>query len=236
MISCLFFFLLTTGETDPKWERFLLVERQEQTREGLTRAGLFVPKMKNLFREEGVPEDLVWLALIESSFRPFAKSPTGAVGLFQFKKKTARNFGLKVTSTLDERTFPYRAASCSARYLKYLYQKFQNWDLVLAAYNLGEGDLRRTMIRTQTQTWDQVKMHVRRETREYVPKVRTAIQIGNAFVAKGEKPAYLLYCVQRGDTLFQIAKRHHAEVKEVQRLNGMKHAHIQVGQTLVLPL
>ena len=212
-----------------------MTERHNQTSFGLTRAALFVPRLKNIFREEGVPEELVWIALIESSFRPFARSKSDAVGLFQFKKGTAEAFGLKVNTSRDERTYPFLSAKSSAKYLKYLFKRFQDWDLVLAAYNLGEGALFRTMERTGTKKWIQVKVYLRRETRDYVPKVHAAARIGEAFLEKGLHNMCFLYSVNKGDTLFAVAKRHQTDVTEIKRLNGLTNNTLQIGHTLIIP-
>lgn len=222
-----------------KWITFLEVERAEQTRMALHNAEQYVPRFKRTFRAEGVPEDLVWLALIESSFRIDPTSPSKAQGMFQFKKETARAFGLKVTRRVDQRNHPDKAAAAAARYLKYLHNKFKNWDLVLAAYNLGEGDLRRAMQRRRVTTWRQIKPHVRKETREYVGKIKAAAVVGNAYLA-GHKPkswdqAGRTHQVVKGDTLFNIAQRYNLEIDDIRRLNNIKGNKIRLGQILLLP-
>jgi membrane-bound lytic murein transglycosylase D len=235
-----FFILVLTGishaQSAFQWERFLLVERANQTSYGLCRASLFAADFKTIFREEQVPERLIWLALIESSFRPFAESKSHAMGVFQFKKKTAVHFGLKISATRDERSFPYLSARASARYLRYLYEKFHDWDLVLAAYNLGEGTLRRTLDRTRTRNWIQVKVYLRKETREYVPKIHAAARIGEKYLLEHTRPLCFLYKVTKGDTLYAIKQKFKVDLKEIRRLNGLDSNDIHIGHTLIIPL
>lgn len=162
-----------------RWKRFLLEVRQKQTELALENARTYVPRLRPIFQEEGVPHDLIWLALIESSFRPNAQSPTGAGGMFQFKAETARILGLKVKGSSDERMEPEKAARAAARYLSYLRGRFESWELALAAYNLGEGTLRRAMRAHGADEWEEIRPFVREETQNYVGKVKAAALIGN---------------------------------------------------------
>ena len=221
-----------------KWITFLEVERADQTRAALLNARLYVPTFKRIFKQEGVPQDLVWLALIESGFRVDPTSPTKAQGMFQFKKDTARAFGLKVTRRVDQRNNPYLAARTAARYLDYLYKKFGTWELVLAAYNLGEGDLRRAMKRHGARTWLQVKPHVRKDTQEYVGKVKASAVVGNRYLRQFglENPEKLkTYLVRKGDTLYSIARSLRVDLEQFKALNGLRDNHIYPGQVLLIP-
>lgn len=218
-----------------KWQTFLLVERQDQTADALARAEYFVPMLQPIFRSEGVPEDLVWLALIESSFRNQAESPTGAVGMFQFKRETATAFGLTVRGRTDQRLEPAKAGAAAARYLRYLREKFASWDLVLAAYNLGEGDLRRTMAAKGSLTWEEVRPYLREETQNYVEKIRAAVIIGNEHMARQETKAPLQHTVIKGDTLYSIARTYQVSLETLRALNGLAGNHIDIGQALTIP-
>ncbi|CAM2065800.1 Transglycosylase SLT domain-containing protein [Sulfidibacter corallicola] len=220
-----------------QWIDFLEMERQEQTRGALERATYFVPRFKDIFRQEGVPENLVWLALIESSFRNHATSSSAAVGMFQFKAETATAFGLKVNGHVDERRQPHAAARASARYLAYLRSKFDSWELVLAAYNLGEGDLRRAMQARDVLTWLEIKPFVREQTQNYVGKVKAAALIGNRHLAQfADNPVTPLYYeVRKGDTLYRIARNHGIEVDLLMQANGLGNSAIREGQTLLIP-
>ncbi len=222
-----------------RWVNFLEVERAQQTSDALARAVIWVPRLKPYFHQEGVPEDLVWLALIETSFRPDPTSPTGAQGMFQFKAETARLFGLTVVGGVDERNDPHKAARAAARYLNYLHNKFQDWDLVLAAYNLGEGDLFRAMKRRKVSTWKAIQPHVRKETRHYVAKVKAAAVIGNRHLNQAVRPQESLtgtYRVQKGDTLYSIARHYQLTAKELKHYNGLHSNLITPGQILRIPV
>lgn len=224
-----------------KWQCFLLVERARQTHTALTNAQRYAPQLKQIFREEGTPEDLIWLALIESGFRPDAHNVSGACGMFQFKQETARAFGLKVNKRVDERYMPYLAAQASARYLNYLRKKFDSWELVLAAYNLGEGDLRRAMAQHQAKSWLEVRRYVREETRGYVNKVKAAALVGNQYLEHTtdqeiqEESKAQHYFVKKGDTLWNIAQRFQTDISELKRINSLTGNTIVLGQRLLLP-
>jgi membrane-bound lytic murein transglycosylase D len=129
----------------------------------------YVKKLKPVFAAQGLPEGLVWLAEVESGWHPRAKSPVGAAGLYQLMPTTARSLGLS-TRLRDERLDPEKSGRAAARYLKYLYSRFKDWALALAAYNLGEGRLRAIMKRHQAKTFAAVSTHLPAETQMYVPK------------------------------------------------------------------
>lgn len=134
------------------------------------RARELMPRVQAVFRAEGVPPELAWLAEAESSFNPAARSPAGARGLFQFMPDTARSLGLS-TFLPDDRTDPERSARAAARYLRALHGRFRNWALVLAAYNAGEGRVQRLLAGRRAETFTAVADALPAETRMYVPKV-----------------------------------------------------------------
>jgi membrane-bound lytic murein transglycosylase D len=134
------------------------------------RARELMPRVQAVFRAEGVPPELAWLAEAESSFNPSARSPAGARGLFQFMPDTARLLGLS-TFLPDDRTDPDRSARAAARYLRGLHARFRNWALVLAAYNAGEGRVGRLLASRRVETFTAVADALPAETRMYVPKV-----------------------------------------------------------------
>lgn len=126
--------------------------------------------LKDIFRDEGVPHDLIWLAEIESSLNPNAESKAGAVGLFQFMPATAERFGLQL-SPIDDRKKPDKSARAAACYLRQLRKEFGDWALALAAYNAGEGRVSRTMKLHNARTFREVAPHLPSETQKYVPRV-----------------------------------------------------------------
>jgi len=133
-----------------------------------------VPKLKPLFRVEQVPEQLVWMAEVESGFNPDARSPVGAAGLFQLMPETAKGMGLR-RWPFDQRYQPEPSARAAARYLKRLHSQFGDWRLALAAYNAGEGRVRGLLDRNQTRNFDSIATQLPAETQMYVPKVEATI-------------------------------------------------------------
>lgn len=138
-------------------------------------AAVYVPRLKPVFAGEKMPPELVWLAEVESSFNPEARSPAGAAGLYQLMPNTAKDLGLSL-SPRDERLDPEKCANAAARYLRYLHGRFRDWPLALAAYNCGEGRLRATMDRHRARTFDQVASRLPAETQMYVPKMEAVLQ------------------------------------------------------------
>ncbi|MCX6953320.1 MAG: lytic transglycosylase domain-containing protein [Verrucomicrobia bacterium] len=134
------------------------------------RASSLMPRLRAAFVAEGVPPEVAWLAEAESSLNPAARSPVGAKGLFQFMPDTAKAMGL-TTFIPDERNDPDKSARAAARYLKSLYGKFGSWPLAFAAYNAGEGRLRRAMTAKGAKDFAGVANSLPAETRMYVPKV-----------------------------------------------------------------
>lgn len=141
-----------------------------------TRATELAPKLKSIFRAEGLPEELIWLAEVESSFDPRARSPVGAVGLFQFMPPTARRFGLSPDRP-DERLEPEKSARAAAAYLRFLHGQFGSWPLALAGYNAGEGRVGRTLKQRGARTFEEIADALPLETRMYVPKIAAVIDV-----------------------------------------------------------
>ena len=138
----------------------------------LERSTRYVDFMRGIMREEGVPEDLVYIALIESGFNSRAYSMAGASGIWQFMRSTARRYGLKINWWIDERRDPVKATRAAARYFKDLHKKFRSWHLAQAGYNAGEGKIRRGLNRLKRKDfWTLAKTRlIARETRSFVPK------------------------------------------------------------------
>jgi membrane-bound lytic murein transglycosylase D len=138
----------------------------------LARSGKYMPMIARVLREEGLPEELAYLALIESAFSPKAVSPTGAVGLWQFVPVTARKYGLRIDSWLDERRDPVKSTRAAAAYLKDLHDYFGRWYLATAAYNAGQGAIDRALQKSGAKDfWSLAqKARLREETRNFVPK------------------------------------------------------------------
>ena len=141
-----------------------------------SRAAALLPVAKAAFRAQGVPEALVWQAEAESTFNPSAKSPVGALGLFQFMPPTAKQYGLSLDPD-DERLDPAKSAAAAAKYLSALHRRFGDWALALAAYNCGEGRVSKTMAKTGGKTFADIQSSLPAETRLYVPKIDALLHI-----------------------------------------------------------
>jgi membrane-bound lytic murein transglycosylase D len=146
---------------------------------GLGRSGRYIPMIQRVFAEEGLPQDLAWIAFIESSFLPHARSPRAAQGIWQFMPRTGRQYGLKFNGVVDERSDPEKATRAAARYLSYLHEIFNDWYLVMAAYNAGEGKILRAMERTRARDFWQLAgtSAIRRQTANYVPAFLASLLI-----------------------------------------------------------
>lgn len=138
------------------------------------RASALIPQLEAIFLSEGVPPQLVWMAEVESSFDPSAKSPVGALGLFQLMPKTAQSLGLSLTPQ-DQRLIPQQNARAAARYLKKLYRRFGSWPLTLAAYNAGEGRIAKLSKQLHSNQFSTLAPHLPTETQLYVPRVLETI-------------------------------------------------------------
>ena len=147
----------------------------------LARSGKYMPMIAQVLHEEGVPEELAYLALIESGFVVHSSSPSGAVGLWQFVPGTARRYGLKIDSWVDERRDPVKSTRAAAAYLKDLHDYFGRWYLAIAAYNAGQGAIEKAMQSSGANDfWTlSAKAKLRDETRNFVPKFVAASLIAS---------------------------------------------------------
>ena len=136
----------------------------------------FAPELKKIFAAAHVPPELVWLAEVESGFNARARSPAGAVGMFQLMPATAQDLGLSLFP-FDQRKQPEPAARAAASYLRYLHDKFGSWRLAVAAYNCGEGTVQRLLKRYHATSYERIATHLPAETQMYVPKVEATIRL-----------------------------------------------------------
>jgi len=142
----------------------------------LDRSARYIPVMKEIFREKNLPEDLVYVAMIESGFNPYAVSWARAVGPWQFMPATGKLYGLKIDWWIDERKDPIKSTMAAAEHLKDLHNLFGSWPLALASYNAGAGKVQRAVLRTRSEDfWDlKASRYIRKETKNYVPKYMAA--------------------------------------------------------------
>lgn len=144
---------------------------------GLRRSGQYMMMARRIFREQGVPEDIIWLGQVESTWRPTARSWAAASGLWQFVPGTGSRFGLRQTAYIDERNGFEKATRASAQYLKWLHDRYNNWELAMAAYNTGEGNVDRAIARAGVADFWSIYPYIAQETRNYVPNILAVILI-----------------------------------------------------------
>lgn len=142
----------------------------------LRRSKKYTPTMKKILRQYELPEDLIYLSLVESGYNPNAYSWARAMGLWQFISSTGRLYGLKRDWWIDERKDPIKSTHAACKFLKELYTRFGSWELAMAAYNGGPGRVSRTI--DKQGTIDFWKMRLRRQTMDYVPLIMAATIIG----------------------------------------------------------
>lgn len=147
---------------------------------GLLRSVRFREMAQRIFKKEGVPTDLVWLAQVESGWNPYAYSWAAAKGIWQFIPTTASRFGLTQNYWLDERSDPEKSTTAAARYLKWLSNRYNgDWSLALAAYNTGEGNVDNAIARSGSRDFWRLHRggYIAQETRNYVPAILAVVTI-----------------------------------------------------------
>jgi membrane-bound lytic murein transglycosylase D len=159
----------------PQTERDLWFKKDSATNAWPVSAKEYVQELKPIFSALKVPPELVWVAEVESGFDRRALSPAGAAGLFQLMPDTARRFGLSLWPR-DQRYQPEPSATASARYLKYLHDRFKDWRLALASYNAGEGTVQKLLDHYDANSYDSIAEHLPAETQMYVPRIEAVIK------------------------------------------------------------
>lgn len=150
--------------------------RQLEKRPAPARAAALAPRLRSAFRREGVPAALIWMAEVESSMNPSARSPVGAAGLFQLMPATARTLGLRTTPT-DERLDPDKSAAAAARHLRRLHGRFGSWPLALASYNAGEARVASLLKTRKAADFEGIAEALPAETQMYVPRVLETVRL-----------------------------------------------------------
>ena len=174
-----------------RWIDEFRTTRRDEFQSLLHRSGVFEPLIRRKLRDRGMPEELLYLAMMESGLSPRAVSRVSAVGLWQFMGPTAEQFGLRVDDYVDERRDPVRATDAALGYLQWLHDRFGSWYLAAAAYNAGPGRLERILNlhadgrRGDEDLYWEVLRHLPRETREYVPRIVAATIVASEAEAFG---------------------------------------------------
>jgi membrane-bound lytic murein transglycosylase D len=204
---------------------------RDYIQESLERGAKYLPMIQNVFRAEGLPLDLAYIPIIESSFKTNALSKASAKGPWQFMKGTAQEHDLKVDWFIDERSDPEKATIAAAHYLKTLSKMFDgDWNMVLAAYNGGPGRVSRAMKKSGVDdfwTLSSTPKYLPRETREYVPLILAAMIVGRNPAQYGFEVAaadavnyeYEKVALPRAVDLRRVAEWTGTTVDEIQALN-----------------
>ena len=196
----------------------------------LSRSGRYDKMMRGILKEYGLPEDLIYLAMIESGFSCNAYSRAHAVGPWQFIRGTGRRYGLKIDYWVDERRDPVKSTHAAAQYLRDLYKEFGSWYLAAAGYNAGEGKIRRALKRYKADDFWDISHHrrryLKRETKNYVPKMIAAALIakepekyGFKQITYQEPMAYDMVKVHGGTSLGVAAKLAGIKTQHLAALN-----------------
>lgn len=212
-----------------KWIRYFTGKGRGYMQTYLERSARYMPMMKNVLRENGLPEDLVYIALIESGFSPKAHSKANAVGYWQFIRSTGKRFGLTIDTFTDERRDPVLSTRAAAEYFKALHNLLGSWHLAMASYNVGESRVKRAVTRYYTRDfWKLIKQRrsFPAETKNYVPKFIAAAMIGKNPAKYGftelefqDPLSYDTVALQSPISLSKLASNLSVDVDELQLLN-----------------
>ena len=212
-----------------RWLNYFTVgEGREVFARWLARSGRYEEMIRQILREEGLPEDFLYLAMIESGFNPAAYSRARAGGIWQFMPSTGRKYGLSMDWWADERRDPEKSTRAAVQYLSDLYARFGSWHLAAASYNAGEGKIQRAIDTYETEDyWELLDYSfLRNETKDYLPKMIAAAIIaknperfGFTDVALEPPVEYETVPVSDATDLRVIARCAGATYQEILRLN-----------------
>ena len=194
---------------------------------GLRRSGQYMKLARQIFAQEGVPLDVTWLGQVESAWKPRAVSWAAASGLWQFIPSTGRMYGLRQNAYIDERNSYEQATRASARHLKDLANRYNgNWELAMAAYNTGAGNIDRAISRAGSANFWMIYPYIAQETRNYVPNILAVILIAKnpeKYGFKNVKPdapmAYDVVQVPTATSLQLVADATDTSVDRIRSLN-----------------
>ncbi|MCX5807518.1 MAG: transglycosylase SLT domain-containing protein [Proteobacteria bacterium] len=208
--------------------QYFTTEKRKVFSNWLKRSRFYIPIIKEILNEEGLPEDLVYLAMIESGFNPKAYSPANASGPWQFIYTTGGRYGLRSNYWIDERRDPEKSTIAATKYLRDLFNQFGCWYLAAAGYNAGEGRVGRAIERHNTNNfWELVKYNtLPKETREYIPKLIAAAIIakepekfGFGSITYDQPIKFMEVKVPAGSPLITIAKAASIDISVLKSIN-----------------
>jgi membrane-bound lytic murein transglycosylase D len=215
----------TYNDSVEMWVKYFTGRGRKHMQKYLERSGRYSKTMRNILREEGVPEDLIYIALIESGFSHSATSHASAVGYWQFIRGTGKRYGLEISGSIDERRDPILATHAAAKYFKALNAVFNDWFLAMASYNAGENRVKRAVMKHYANDFWLLKKKraLPRETRNYVPKFLAARLIA-------ENPSY--YGFNNIDyepalSWDEVVVDHHVNLRKFARRLGLSYKSVQ---------
>ncbi|MCK4642451.1 transglycosylase SLT domain-containing protein [bacterium] len=219
-----------------KWKNFFSNNPQGRAQvEVLLKRQHKITEIKEIFRKNDLPEELAFVAFVESYFNPNARSHAGAVGVWQFMPHTARSFGLRVNWWIDERLNPEKSTQAAVSYFKKLYRMLGDWDLVIMAYNYGEYGLKRKIREYGIpECYDELP----RETRSFLVKIKALIQLFNEYdfarIDSEDDEVYVQYPMKGYWELEEIAYKLHFSRKALKKLNPeYKHGYLLKGTNYI---
>jgi membrane-bound lytic murein transglycosylase D len=207
-----------------------VVRKREMSSRMLGLAELYFPTFEQHLDRHGIPLEMKYLAVVESALNPNARSRAGAVGLWQFMMPTGKLYGLRADSYIDERHDLYKSTEAACRYLKYLHRIYGDWELALAAYNCGPGNVNKAIRRAGgAKDYWKIYDYLPRETRGYVPAFIAVNYLFEHHADHNLYPIAPTYCAYEVDTvqvcfpldLAAIAVLSGGTVQELRELNPM---------------
>ena len=171
---------LTYNQTVLKFIKFYIKQRKSQVAKLLALSDYYFPIFEEYLDKYSMPLELKYIPIIESSLRVDARSPAGAVGIWQFMYYTAKEYNLRINSYLDERRDVYKSTEAACQYLNKAFNIFDNWELAVASYNCGRGNVTKALRRSggELNYW-KIRPFLPRETRNYIPALISVIYVMN---------------------------------------------------------
>lgn len=226
-----------------------LTTGKEGTQKIIGRSHYYFPIIEDIMitSQHYIPEEIKYLAVVESSLNPIIRSKAGAVGLWQFMRSTARMYGLSVSSHYDERKDVTKSTKAAVKFLSDLYNEFGDWTLAMAAYNCGPGNVRKAIRRGKSADYWQIRKYLPKETRRYLPKyvafsyvMSYMDQIGIEQDAPfSEHNSFASTVIYNKTKLRDISALCGLKVKEILKYNPSYHSRVipkrKNGNVLILP-
>ena len=167
-----------------------IIRNREKSELILGRTVRYFPLFEKYLKEANLPDDLKYLSVVESALVPKALSRVGAGGLWQFMPATGESYGLKIDRYVDERSCPHKSTQAAMKHLTYLYKRYDNWELAMAAYNSGAGRVNRAIKMARSKNFWKLQRYLPRETRNYVPAFIAATYLCQYYDRHEMTPVY----------------------------------------------